>query len=42
MYMDVGGNYLCLILDMNGKKKGGFREGSGDTAKKKEWLYACE
>ena len=42
MYVDVGGNYLCLVLDMNGKKKEDFHEEFGDTAKEKEWLYVCE
>lgn len=42
MYVDVGVNYLCLVLDMDGKKKEDFHEGSGDIAKQKEWWYACE
>ena len=42
MYTDVGENYLYLIWGMNGKKKDNFHEGSGNTAKEKERLYACE
>lgn len=42
MYVDVSRKYLCLGLDMNGKKAEDFHEGSGDTAKEKEYLYACE
>lgn len=42
MYVDVSGNYLCLVLDMNGKKKENFHERSGNTAKEEEWLHACE